>query len=240
MLAEDINTPARGRYFLAQALHECGCLKWMEEIWGPNSWQLKYEGNSSLGNAKAGDGFRFRGRGPFMLTGRSNYIAYGEQLSLPYPDDPDLVGQPPDGWRVAARYWSDHKLNALADQDAARAITKAINGAATDGPPSHHLERMAIDAKLPADCAPAPPDPYACLTPEERTAVEALDAEARSAERHGGWDKIGPAHLAHANEPRAQLDTLRKAIWHAAQGDPHGWDVARRTRTARRATAPRS
>jgi putative chitinase len=228
MLAEDITTAARARYFLAQALHECGCLKWMQEIWGPNQWQRTYEGNRDLGNTQAGDGFRFRGRGPFMLTGRGHYIAYGKQLGRPYADNPDLVAKPQDGWLVAARYWSDNNLNALADQGAARAITKAINGAATDGPPSHHLERMAIYAKLPADCAPQPPDPYACLIPEERTAVEALDAEARSAERHGGWEKIDPSHVAHAAQLRAQLETLRKAIWHAAQSEPNGWDVKRR------------
>src|SRR5262245_49311510 len=84
MLAQDINTAARGRYFLSQALHECGCLKWMQEIWGPNQWQRNYEGNSKLGNTHTGDGFKFRGRGPFMLTGRNNYIAYGERLGRPY------------------------------------------------------------------------------------------------------------------------------------------------------------
>jgi hypothetical protein len=87
---------------------------------------------------------------------------------------------------------------------------------------------MAIYAKLPADCAPTPPDPYACLIPAERAAVEALDAEARSAQRHGGWDKIDPSHLAHANELRAQIETLRKPIWHAAESEPNGWNINRR------------
>jgi putative chitinase len=228
MLAADISTPARARYFLCQALHECGCLKWMEEIWGPTDWQRRYEGSRTLGNTQTGDGFRFRGRGPFMLTGRDNYSAFGKTLGRPYVTDPDLVAKPRDGWLVAARYWSDHKLNALADRDAAREITAAINGRSTDGPPSHHLARMAIYAKLPADCAPEPVDPYACLTKEERAAAEALDAERRTAERHGGWDKVDPSHLAHAGELRAELETLRKAIWHAAQEEPNGWDVKRR------------
>jgi predicted chitinase len=228
MLAQDINTDVRARYFLCQALHECGCLKWMEEIWGPTAWQRNYEGSRTLGNTQSGDGFRFRGRGPFMLTGRNNYIAYGELLGRPYKDNPDLVGEPHDGWQVAARYWTEKSLNALADKGDARGITRAINGQATDGPPSHHLDRMAIYARLPADCSPTAPDPYACLIPEERAAVEALDAEARSAQRHGGWDKIDASHLAHATQLRAQIETLRKAIWHAAESEPNGWNVKRR------------
>ena len=226
MLAHDISTPPRGRHFLAQALHECGLLRWMEEIWGPTSFQLTYDGRN--GNTKKGDGFRYRGRGPFMLTGRSNYRAIGSQLERPYEEDPDLVAQPADGWLTAARYWTNHDLNRFADRNDPREITRRINGACTDGPPSHFLQRMAIYAKLPADCAPVRPDPYRCLLASEREVVEALDAERRSAKRNGGWDKIDPSHLAHARELKAQVVELRKAVWRAAQAEPNGWDVKRR------------
>lgn len=226
MLAHGITTPQRGRHFVAQALHECGCLKWMEEIWGPNQWQLRYD--SILGNVRAGDGFRYRGRGPFMLTGRGNYREYGAMIGRPYEDDPDLVARPADGWLVAARYWKSRNLNAAADRGDARAVTKGINGKATDDAPSHHRQRMAIFARLPADCEPVAPDPYKVLTREERAVVEALDAKLRIAQRNGGWDQVDASHLTTALRLREQLVELRKAIWRAANAEPDGWDVKRR------------
>jgi predicted chitinase len=226
MLAHDITTGARGRHFLAQALHECGLLRWMEEIWGPTVWQKKY--GSMLGNRGPEDGRRYCGRGPFMLTGRSNYQQYGALLNRPYEDDPDLVARPRDGWMVAGRYWVSRDLNRLADRGDAREITRRINGACTDGDPSHFRQRMAIFARLPADCSPVPPDPYRSLKANEREVVEALDAERRSAKRNGGWDKIHPSHLARAQALKAQIVEMRKAVWRAAEAEPDGWDKHRR------------
>jgi len=226
MLAHDVSTGARGRHFLAQALHECGLLRWMEEIWGPTVWQKKYDGMN--GNSRTGDGFRYRGRGPFMLTGRGNYRAVGAQLKRPFEDDPDLVARPRDGWMTAGRYWVSRDLNRFADRGDAREITRRINGACTDGDPSHFRQRMAIFARLPADCSPVPPDPYRCLMAGEREVVEALDAERRSAKRNGGWDKIDPSHLVHAQALKTQIVELRKAVWRAAEAEPGGWDTHRR------------
>ena len=221
MLAEEINTPARARYFLAQALHECGHLRFMEEIWGPTPHQRGYEGRRDLGNTVPGDGFRYRGRGPFMLTGRANYTKFGKVLGRPYADRPALVAKPADGWLVAAQYWSDRGLNGLADKDAARAITRAINGDDTDGDPSHHLRRMAIFGLLPKDCEP---DPFRRLKPEERELALALEAERRSARRHGGWDEIDPVHLVRAKQLKDQLRERITAIRRAAERELGGWN----------------
>src|SRR3954452_1977797 len=226
MLANEITTGRRGRAFLSQALHESGLLRWMEEIWGPNKWQLTYDGR--MGNVKRGDGYRYRGRGPFMLTGRSNYHSYEGKLSRPFERNPDLVAEPRDGWLVAARYWTDKGLNPFADRQDMREITRRINGAATDGPPSHFAQRMAIYNRLPADCTPVRPDPYRILTREERDTAEALEMERRSARRNGGWDKIGPEHLAHATQLKANLVERRKGIYRVAENEPNGWDVKRR------------
>lgn len=46
-------------------------------------------GRANLGNTEAGDGFRYRGRGFFQLTGRGNYITFGRAIGRP-----DLVEQP--------------------------------------------------------------------------------------------------------------------------------------------------
>ena len=74
-----IESPARMAAFIAQLAHESGQFRFMEEIWGPTPAQQRYEPPSSLatdlGNTDAGDGKRFKGRGPIQITGRANYRA---------------------------------------------------------------------------------------------------------------------------------------------------------------------
>lgn len=124
---------------------------------------------SRLGNGDehTGDGWKFRGRGPPMLTGRANYREAGQALGLPLEEQPDLVAAPPAGFAVAAWFWSRHGCDLLAvnivdphaKDDPYRRITMAINGAATDGEPSHHLMRAdyfnAVLAALAMPSAPA-------------------------------------------------------------------------------------
>jgi hypothetical protein len=47
-----------------------------------------YEGRLDLGNTKAGDGVRYKGRGFVQITGRKNYKDWSSRLGI------DLVGQP--------------------------------------------------------------------------------------------------------------------------------------------------
>ena len=81
-----------------------------------------------LGNTHPGDGYKFRGRGLIMLTGRDNYTRTGQALGLDLAEDPDLAETPTVAARIAAHFWAAHGLNALADHDDVRAITHAING----------------------------------------------------------------------------------------------------------------
>jgi putative chitinase len=127
----DITTPARMAAFIAQIAHESGELLFWEEIWGPTEAQKGYEGRADLGNFEPGDGFRYRGRGPLQVTGRANYRACGAKLGLDLESDPDLVATPDVGFRCAALFWDDKRLNLLADRESAAAfavITKRING----------------------------------------------------------------------------------------------------------------
>lgn len=129
VLAEyEINTALREAHFWAQAAHETGGFKFMFEIWGPTPVQERYEGRKDLGNTEKGDGFRYRGRGIFQLTGRANYAKYGEALGVDLVGDPDQAADPEIALRIACEYWKSRKINACADKDDVVSVTKKING----------------------------------------------------------------------------------------------------------------
>jgi predicted chitinase len=127
-----INSPARAAAFLAQLAHESGEFRWMEEIWGPTSAQRRYEPQSTLaarlGNTQPGDGSRFKGRGPIQLTGRANYQRFGQLLGIDLIASPERAASPDVAFRIAALYWANRGLNALADTGNFREITRRING----------------------------------------------------------------------------------------------------------------
>lgn len=81
-----------------------------------------------LGNTKAGDGYRYRGRGFIQLTGRSNYTAYGKRLGLPLADNPDLALDAHNAARIFAAYFHDRGVAAAAERGDWRAVRKLVNG----------------------------------------------------------------------------------------------------------------
>lgn len=111
-------------HFMAQLTHESGNFRYMEEIASGKA----YEGRKDLGNIYAGDGVRYKGRGPIQLTGRANYRKYGQQLGIDLENNPEIVALPSMGLMVACKFWSDNGLNALADKDDMVAVTRRING----------------------------------------------------------------------------------------------------------------
>jgi putative chitinase len=131
----EIDRPARTAAFLAQLAHESGQFRFMEEIWGPTDAQNRYEPPGDLaqrlGNTEAGDGRRFKGRGPIQVTGRANYRTFGDLLRVDLVADPARAANPDMAFRIAALYWVKRGLNELADKatgDAFRQITRRING----------------------------------------------------------------------------------------------------------------
>ena len=128
----EINTPARVAAFLAQLAHESGQFRFMEEIWGPTQAQRRYEPVTSLsrtlGNTQAGDGFRYKGRGPIQLTGRANYQRFGDLLGVDLVNNPAQAATPEIAFRIAALFWKSRGLNPLADAQNFREITRRING----------------------------------------------------------------------------------------------------------------
>ena len=132
MTAYAIDTPLRTAAFVAQLAHESGEFRWMEEIWGPTAGQLRYEPPGTLaaklGNTQAGDGKRFKGRGPIQITGRFNYATFGGLLGLDLVGNPALAATPEVAFTTAGLYWQRNGLNELADARDFVTITRRING----------------------------------------------------------------------------------------------------------------
>lgn len=122
-----INTPLRAAAFLAQWAHETGGWRWMKELGGPLYFK-KYDFRQDLGNTEPGDGYRYRGRGYPMLTGKANYEKYGKKLNLPLLEQPSLAESPAVSARIAGQFWIDHGLNEFADEGKIKTITLKING----------------------------------------------------------------------------------------------------------------
>ena len=83
-----------------------------------------------MGNDAAGDGFKFRGRGAFQLTGKDNYSRYSEKL---FGDDrlvqnPELVNDPVIGAQVAAAYYEENVVDRGIAGNDVTAVSRAING----------------------------------------------------------------------------------------------------------------
>lgn len=101
----EINTPQRIACFLAQAAHETMGFQRFIEIWGPTEDQKEYEPPSKkaseLGNTQRGDGFLFRGRGVFMLTGRDNYRRFGRSIGFNLEAEPGRAAEPELSFLIA-------------------------------------------------------------------------------------------------------------------------------------------
>ena len=151
----DISNPARQAAFIGQASHESGNFKTLNEnlnyraetlmrVWPKRfptlEFAKQYEKNpkkiansvysNRMGNRDeaSGDGFRFRGRGLFQLTGHSNYFHAGKALGEDFVMNPDLVATPRYATLTAAFFWQTHKLNDYADARDYVTMTKKING----------------------------------------------------------------------------------------------------------------
>lgn len=64
-------------------------------------------GLHNLGNTEDGDGYKYRGRGLFQLTGKSNYLRYGKLTGLDLIGDPDMANMPEAAAAIAVAYMKD-------------------------------------------------------------------------------------------------------------------------------------
>lgn len=103
-----------------------------------------YAGKNGNGDANSGDGFRFRGGGLIQLTGRGNYRAVGEALSIDLEQRPPQIEQQLTAARTAGFFWKQNDLNAAADAGDFDHTTRRVNGSAMRGA----AERKALWQKL--------------------------------------------------------------------------------------------
>ena len=80
------------------------------------------------GDEDSGDGWRYRGAGLIQLTGKNNQHAAADYFGIDYAAIGDWLRTPEGAARSAGWFWNVNGLNALADADDLRGITRAING----------------------------------------------------------------------------------------------------------------
>ena len=130
--AAGINTVRRAAMWAAQLGHESVGLRYMEEI----ASGAAYEWRKDLGNVYAGDGVRFKGRGPIQLTGRNNYRAFTKwarengHSTIDFEANPHKVSEPHWGFLAATYYWTVSRpdLNKAADAGDVLWASRLING----------------------------------------------------------------------------------------------------------------
>ncbi|MCC6530929.1 MAG: glycoside hydrolase family 19 protein [Burkholderiales bacterium] len=106
-----------------------------------------YAGRMGNGPAEWGDGWRYRGRYPLMLTGRANYSRAHIALGIPDMDDPDaLLGDIPGMARLCGWYWQAHYLDTYAEADDFPGLCRAWNGGDIGIAERHTWHRRAREA----------------------------------------------------------------------------------------------
>jgi putative chitinase len=154
----ELNTPLRLAHFLAQAGHESGGFKAVNENlnYGAKGLlgifkkyfptpekaalyerkpekiaNLVYGGRMGNGAEATGEGYKFRGRGYIQLTGKDNYKAFDAVVPENLLESPDLVATK---YPLLSAAWFFHKngLHKMADGGATDAVvtsvTKRVNG----------------------------------------------------------------------------------------------------------------
>ena len=154
----ELNTPLRLAHFLAQAGHESGGFKAVNENlnygakgllsifkkYFPTEEKAKlyerkpekianlvYGARMGNGPEVSGEGWKYRGRGYIQLTGKDNYKAFDAVVPENITESPDLVATK---YPLLSAAWFFHKngLHKIADKGATDAVvtevTKRVNG----------------------------------------------------------------------------------------------------------------
>ncbi len=157
-----LTTPMRVRHFVAQVAHETGgfgalventlytnpahllstfrnevkTLATAESLVQKGAIaiaNLVYANRLGNGDEMSGDGYRYRGRGFLMVTGKGNYADVQASSGLPLLAEPDRLGEPVSAATAAARFWAKRDINSPADRDDTDGVTRLVNGPGMNG-----------------------------------------------------------------------------------------------------------
>jgi putative chitinase len=148
-----INTPKRQACFIGQCMHESGGFKFLRENLNysakalMNTWPSRFPDadtaekyarqpemiankvySGRMGNTEDGDGAKYIGRGLIQLTGKDNYMAFGDAIGEDLVANPQLVEEPRYAALSAGWFFNKRNLNALADVMDIETMTIRING----------------------------------------------------------------------------------------------------------------
>lgn len=151
----DINTKERIACFLAQVIHESSqftalkenlnysaqglCATWAKRFPTMASAKpysrspekianLVYCDRMGNGSEASGDGWKYRGRGAIMLTGKDNYNKFAKSIGKSLDDTVAYCETLEGALESGCWFWSINNLNRLVDAGNFTGLTRAING----------------------------------------------------------------------------------------------------------------
>ena len=126
--------------------------KWAEFVYGYQS----PIGRKQLGNTEPGDGWKYRGRGYFQLTGRSNYKKVGDRIGVDLISNPDLITTNKDISLAVAKAYMEMKGSPKDLESSLKAVGGYEGGFDKNGNPTgKELKRYRY--RQVASKAPIPP-----------------------------------------------------------------------------------
>lgn len=155
-------------YMLGTSFHETAFKMQPITEYGSRSYFDKYEGRKDLGNTVPGDGYRFRGRGDVMITGRRNYQLASQKLGVDLVAYPERALEPTlsaaimflgmaEGWFTGKKL-SDYFTPSTSDWTNARRIVNGLDKAATIAGYAKAFHAALLAAERPDVVPPRQPD----------------------------------------------------------------------------------
>jgi putative chitinase len=83
-----------------------------------------------LGNGpeSSGDGYKYRGRGLFQITGKANYEAFAKFKNMTLDDTVKYLETHEGAFESACYFWKTHNLNTVIDTQGIDRVSYIING----------------------------------------------------------------------------------------------------------------
>jgi len=169
--ATTFSKPNELPYFLGQVLHESGKFEHTQEnlsysaarlmqVWPKRFPTLsvaeQYERNPAklaefvysgrMGNDEPGDGFKFIGRGPIMITGKDNYRAARLAAGVDLLKFPEAAADPVVGLKIAVAWWEKNIPDSLVGD--VESISKRVNGGLVGGAERIRYTNLALAATV--------------------------------------------------------------------------------------------